>query len=434
MKLEISPATHIQGTVTVPGDKSISHRAAIFGALASGETQITNFLCAEDTLCTLDILRQLGVEVSRQGSHVVVNNRKGHFQTPENPLCCGNSGTVMRLMAGVLAGQQIDCTLTGDESLSRRPMARIVVPLSMMRARIIGDGEKSTPPLRLQGCPIQGIGYPLPIPSAQVKSAILLAGLGAAGQTTVIENVPSRDHTERMLEGFGCKPEIKVLSRGRKAITVTGGSQLQGTNVDVPGDISSAAFLFAAAALRPGWQVTVQNVGINPTRDGVLEVLEAMGAKVLLENQRTSGGELVADVTIIGAPLKGTEIGGALIPRLIDELPVLAALATQAEGETVIRDAHELRVKESDRIEIISRELRKMGADIEEREDGMIVRGPVKLKGAEVISPRGDHRIAMTLAVAALVADGDTIIQNVQAIQSSFPNFVELLDSVAQRK
>jgi 3-phosphoshikimate 1-carboxyvinyltransferase len=202
----------------------------------------------------------------------------------------------------------------------------------------------------------------------------------------------------------------------------------------VPGDISSAAFLFAAAALRPGWQVTVQNVGINPTRDGVLEVLEAMGAKVLLENQRTSGGELVADVTIIGAPLKGTEIGGALIPRLIDELPVLAALATQAEGETVIRDAHELRVKESDRIEIISRELRKMGADIEEREDGMIVRGPVKLKGAEVISPRGDHRIAMTLAVAALVADGDTIIQNVQAIQSSFPNFVELLDSVAQRK
>ncbi len=433
MKLQISPASHIKGTLTVPGDKSISHRAAIFGALATGETQITNFLCADDTLCTLDILRQLGVEVSREGSHVVVNNRKGHFETPTEPLYCGNSGTVMRLMAGVLAGQGIDSTLAGDESLSRRPMARIVVPLSMMRARIIGDGEASLPPLRLQGCPIQGMGYPLPIPSAQVKSCILLAGLGAKGQTTVIEIVPSRDHTERMLEGFGCKPEIKELSRGRKAITVTGGSKLQGTNIEVPGDISSAAFLFAAAALRPGWQVTVQNVGVNATRSGILDVLEEMGAKVLLDNERVSGGEQVADVTVIGGGLRGVTIGGALIPRLIDELPVLAALATQTEGETIIQDAHELRVKESDRIEIISRELRKMGADIEEREDGMIVRGPVQLKGAEVISPPGDHRIAMTLAVAALVADGDTTIHNAQAIQSSFPNFVEVLDAVVER-
>ncbi|MEO6906331.1 MAG: 3-phosphoshikimate 1-carboxyvinyltransferase [Abditibacteriaceae bacterium] len=434
MKLKISPAANIKGTVTVPGDKSISHRAAILGALANGETHITNFLCADDTLCTLDILRQLGVEVLREGTHVAIHNRKGYFETPHEPLYCGNSGTVMRLMAGVLAGQGIDCTLTGDESLSRRPMARIVVPLSMMRARIIGDGETAMPPLRIQGCPIQGMGYPLPIPSAQVKSAILLAGLGAAGQTTVIESVPSRDHTERMLEGFGCKPEIKELSRGRKAITVTGGSKLHGTNVEVPGDISSAAFLFAAAALRPGWQVTVRNVGVNPTRSGVLDVLQEMGAKVLLSNERESGGEQVADVTVTGAPLRGVIIGGALIPRLIDELPVLAALATQADGETVIRDAHELRVKESDRIEIISRELCKMGADIVEREDGMTVRGLVKLKGTEVISPSGDHRIAMTLAVAALVADGDTTIKNPEAIQSSFPNFVELLDSVAERK
>jgi len=435
MKLPISPASNIKGTLTVPGDKSISHRAAIFGALASGETKITNFLHAADTDSTLKVLRQLGATITEQADGTVsVQGCAGQFNAPQEALFCGNSGTSMRLMLGVLAGYEFKSTFSGDESLSRRPMDRVSVPLTEMGAQISGQGERCLPPVTLQGGNLRGVCYALPVASAQVKSAILLAGLRAEGQTAVIEKTPSRDHTEQMLQGFGATLDIKVLFDGGREIIINGGQQLRAADVNVPGDISSAAFFFAAAALRPGWQVTVQNVGINPTRSGILEVLEEMGAKVLLDNQRQSGGEQVADVTVIGAPLRGVEIGGSLIPRLIDELPVLAALATQAEGETVIRDAHELRVKESDRIEIISRELRKMGADIEEREDGMIVRGPLQLKGAEVTSPPGDHRIAMTLAVAALAADGDTILQNAEAIQSSFPNFMEVLDSVAKRK
>jgi 3-phosphoshikimate 1-carboxyvinyltransferase len=434
MKLEIFPASCIQGTLTVPGDKSISHRAAIFGALASGETRIKNFLHATDTGSTLKVLQQLGVHIQKDTDGMVtVQGSAGNFVAPAETLFCGNSGTTMRLMLGVLAGYDFKSTFSGDESLSRRPMDRVSIPLTEMGAQISGQGERCLPPVMLQGGNLKGVSYELPVASAQVKSAILLAGLRAEGQTTVIEKTPSRDHTEQMLQGFGVHLDIKVLSDGGREITINGGQQLCAADVNVPGDISSAAFFFAAAALRPGWRVTVQNVGINPTRSGILEVLEAMGAKVLLDNQRQSGGEQVADFTVIGAPLRGAEIGGALIPRLIDELPVLAALATQAEGETVIRDAHELRVKESDRIEIISRELRKMGADIEEREDGMIVRGPVQLHGAEVTSPPGDHRIAMTLAIAALAADGATTIQNAEAIQTSFPDFMQTLNSIVQR-
>jgi 3-phosphoshikimate 1-carboxyvinyltransferase len=425
MRLIIKEPRSITGEVVVPGDKSVSHRAAIFGSIAEGTTAIHNFLRAGDTQSTLACLRQLGADIQDDSTTVIVNgNGWDGLRAPGQPLDCGNSGTTIRLMMGILAGRPFESTLSGDESLSRRPMDRVRIPLQQMGAQIEGQGEKNTPPITVSGGNLRGIEYSLPVASAQVKSAILLAGLQAEGTTAVIEPTAARDHTERMLRGFGVD-----VNRDGLRIEVTK-STLRGTEVHVPGDVSSAAFFWCAAALRPGWKVTVKGVGLNSTRTGVLDVLRAIGAQVIVENESESGGEPRGDVTVIGAPLKSTRIDGALIPRLIDEIPVLALLATQCEGETVIADARELRVKESDRIVVLSRELLKLGVEVEEREDGMAIRGPQKLVGALVESPRGDHRIAMTLAVAGLIAEGETVVHNADAVESSFPNFAELLQSI----
>ncbi len=426
MNLSLSPTSQVRGTVSVPGDKSMSHRAAIFGAMAQGTTRIRGFLRAGDTLGTLAILRQLGAKIEDNGAEILVHgDGLDAWQTPQTLLDCGNSGTTMRLMLGVLAGRPFQSTLGGDASLSRRPMDRVQIPLAHMGAELNGQGERCAPPIELRGGNLHAIEYATPVASAQVKSAILLAGLQASGTTTVIEPAATRDHTERMLRAFG----VEVLCDGLR-VSIAGGQTLTGTDVQVSGDISSAAFFFVAAALRPGWEVTVCDVGVNPTRTGVLDVLRAMGAEVLLSNQRESGGEPLADVTIRGRELQPTEIGGTLIPRLVDELPVLALLATQAHGTTTIRDAQEMRVKESDRIAVITRELTKLGAHIEEQPDGMLIHGLTPLTGTTVESPRGDHRIAMTLAVASLIAAGETVVQNADAVESSFPNFAELLEQI----
>ena len=421
--LTLREATRVSGEVGVPGDKSVSHRAAIFGAMARGTTRIGNFLRAGDTLGTLNALRKLGIEITEpnEAGEVVVHGGDGKFRAPSRLLDCGNSGTTMRLLCGALAGRDFPITLSGDASLSRRPMDRVCVPLSQMGARICGVGEKNTPPLSLNGGELRGIEYEMPVASAQVKSAILLAGLRARGTTRVLEPAPSRDHTERMLRGFG----VNVRQSGN-AIEIEA-SDLTATDIKVPGDISAAAFFLVAGALRENWSVTVRGCGVNPTRTGILDVLHAMGAQVELAEKIESGGEAQADITVRGAPLRGTEIGGDLIPRLIDELPVLALLATQAEGRTTIRDAAEMRVKESDRIAVIARELRKLGAQIEETPDGLLIDGPCELRGATVTSPPGDHRIAMTLAIASLVARGETKIENADAVASSFPNFYQTL-------
>ena len=423
MNQSIQPASNFQGEVTVPGDKSISHRAAIFGAIASGTTTIHNFLHAGDTRSTLACLKQLGAQISDDGE--VIEIKGGVLQAQNQTLDCGNSGTTMRLMMGILAGRAGRNTLVGDASLSKRPMDRVRIPLEKMGAQISGVGENRTPPISISGGGLTGIEYSSPVASAQIKSAILLAGLCADGKTGVIEPSLSRDHTEQMLRGFG----VEVKRDGLRVEVSR--SELKGTEVLVPGDVSSAAFFWCAAALRPGWKVRVNGVGLNPTRTGVLDVLREMGAIVEIENQSENGGELRGDVTVSGAALRSTRIDGALIPRLIDELPILALVATQCAGETVIADARELRVKESDRIAILSCELRKLGADIAEREDGMLISGPTKLTGTTVTSPHGDHRIAMTLMCAGLISSGETTIENADAVQSSFPNFPDLLTSLS---
>lgn len=434
MDYTLQPAKTVNGALKVASNKSISHRAFIFAALAEGQTQINDFLWSDDTAATLSCLRGLGVAIPtiEPDTKTVYVNGTGldNLQAPQAALDCGNSGTTMRLLAGVLAGRPWPSTLSGDASLSKRPMDRVQQPLSLMGARVAGQGSRCAPPLTIHGGALQGMEYRLPVASAQVKSAILLAGLQAHSQTTVIEPTPTRDHTERMLQAFGVP-----LQRDGERITISPGHRLiaPAAPMQVPGDISSAAFFLVAAALRPDWEITVRDVGINPTRTGILEVLRAMGAKVTLSNEHSSGDEPIADITVRGGILRATEIGGAIIPSLIDELPVLALLATQAQGTTIIRDAGEMRLKESDRIAIISAELQKLGARIEEQPDGMIITGPTPLTGTTVTSPRGDHRIAMTLAVAGLITQGQTTIQNAEAITSSFPDFLGRLEEVAQR-
>ncbi len=426
MELHISPPARLSGAVSIPGDKSISHRAALFGALARGTTQIWNFLRAGDTLGTLQVLAGLGVPIRDEGETIFIEGVGWDgLRAPSAPLDCGNSGTTTRLLLGVLAGCDFEATLGGDASLSKRPMDRVRVPLELMGAQVRGQGSRCAAPITIRGGHLKGIEYASPVASAQVKSAVLLAGLRAKGTTTVIEPHPSRDHTERMLRGFGVEVEIEASGAG-----VRGGQQLIATDVEVPGDISSAAFFLVAGALRPEWDVTVRGVGINPTRTGILDVLEEMGARLELIDERESSGEPLADVRARGGELRGTEIGGALIPRLVDELPIIALLATQAQGKTIVRDAAELRVKESDRIAVLVRELRKLGARIEEREDGFEIEGPCELIGARVQSPPGDHRIAMTLAVAGLIASGETVVENAAAVASSFPEFAKTLESL----
>jgi 3-phosphoshikimate 1-carboxyvinyltransferase len=421
--LTVAPGRPLRGLLRVPGDKSISHRAAILGGIASGVTRVSGFLRAEDCLSTLRCLRALGVAIDEQ--HDALEIHGGPLAEPADVLDVGNSGTTIRLLSGVLAGQPFHSVLTGDASIRRRPMARVAEPLRQMGARISGRQGGRLAPLAIAGGSLQGIAYATPVASAQVKSAVLLAGLFAQGETSVTEPSQSRDHTERMLGAFG----VPVRRAGLTA-RLTGPATLRGTAVRVPGDVSSAAYFLVAGALVPGSEVAVADVGINPTRTGALDILRMMGARVEVRDEREEGGEPVGTVAVRAGPLRGVVIGGAVIPRAIDELPVLAVAACLAAGETVIRDAAELRVKESDRVAVLARELRRLGADITPQPDGLVIAGGRRLRGGRVRSG-GDHRVAMALAVAGLCAAGPVVIEDSGCVETSFPGFEAALRRAA---
>lgn len=419
----------LRGTLTVSGDKSISHRAVMLGSLATGTTEIEGFLPGEDCLSTIRCFRSMGVQIEQNGSSVKVFGRGLRGLTaPAGILDCGNSGTTTRLLSGVLAAQHFNSVPSGDASIQRRPMKRIMIPLRAMGADITSVSGNDCAPLSIHGKQLYGIHFNSPIASAQVKSAVLLAGLYASGQTTVTEPALSRDHTERMLRSFGAK----VLTgnfEDRPSVTVTETQNLYGTEISVPGDISSAAFFLVGASIVPGSEVVLRNVGINPTRDGVISALRAMGAKIEVLEVRNEDSEPAADLLVRYAPLHGTEIGGALIPRLIDELPVLAAAAAVAEGRTVIRDAAELKVKESNRIRTMAEGLSRLGAQVAETEDGLIIDGGAALHGGAVES-YSDHRIAMSFAILSLVTDGEVRISDPDCVNISAPTFYEDLKSL----
>ncbi|RFB35607.1 3-phosphoshikimate 1-carboxyvinyltransferase [Brevibacillus sp. VP] len=426
--LTIQPAKRIQGETQVPGDKSISHRAVMFGALAEGTTRISGFLQGADCLSTIDCFSRMGVSIEREGDHVTVHG-KGWFglQEPNQKLDVGNSGTTIRLMSGILATQPFHCVVEGDESIAKRPMRRVVGPLREMGAKIDGRKNGEFTPLSIRGGDLKGITYVSPVASAQIKSAILLAGLQAAGTTIVEEPSVSRDHTERMLRAFG----VEVGQAG-KSVSVQGGQKLIGREISVPGDISSAAFLIAAVMMLPESELLIANVGINPTRTGIIDVVRAMGGTIELRNERIVNEEPVADIYVAYTKLHGTVIEGDLIPRLIDEIPVIAVMATQAVGETIIRDAAELKVKETDRITTVVSQLGKFGAKVQPTDDGMIITGECVLHGTEINS-MGDHRIGMAMAIAGLASQGETIVRQAEAIDVSFPGFANLLASICQR-
>ncbi len=426
MRRTITPKRKVMGEVEPPGDKSISHRAAIIGAISLGTTEILNFLPAQDTLSTLRCLQDLGVQIEGMETTEVVVRGRGlrGLRHPPHILDVGNSGTTMRLLAGVLAGHDFTVTITGDASIRRRPMDRIAIPLKRMGAVVTGRGDKCYPPLVIRGGKLRPIEYRMPIASAQVKSCILLAGLYAEGFTTVIEPAPSRDHTERMLKIFGAE----VYKSGLR-VAVRGPAELRGARIRVPGDFSSAAYLIAAALIMEEGELKIKDVGVNPTRTGALDIFREMGAQIELQREREVSGEPVADIVVRPSKLRGVTVGGDLVPRAIDELPLIAALGCYAEGETVIRDAEELRVKETDRIAALCSELPKLGAEVEEHPDGLTVRGGRKLRGAPLKS-YGDHRMAMTLAVAALRAEGESTIDEAECVEISFPQFFDVLDSI----
>lgn len=427
--MNISASKPLRGTLTVSGDKSISHRAVMFGSLATGTTEIEGFLAGEDCLSTIRCFRSMGVQIEQNGSSVKVFGRGlRELTAPDGILDCGNSGTTTRLLSGVLAAQHFDSVLSGDASIQRRPMKRVITPLRAMGADITSVSGNDCAPLSVHGKQLYGIHFNSPIASAQVKSAVLLAGLYASGQTTVTEPALSRDHTERMLRSFGAK----VLTgnfEDRPSVTVTETQNLYGTEISVPGDISSAAFFLVGASIVPGSEVVLRNVGINPTRDGVISALRAMGARIEVLEVRNEDSEPAADLLVRYAPLHGTEIGGALIPRLIDELSVLAAAAAVAEGRTVIRDAAELKVKESNRIRTMAEGLSRLGAKVEETEDGLIIDGGAALHGGAVES-YSDHRIAMSFAILSLVTDGEVRISDPDCVNISAPTFYEDLKSL----
>jgi 3-phosphoshikimate 1-carboxyvinyltransferase len=415
------------GTLQVPGDKSISHRCVMFGSLAKGFTEVSGFLNSADCLSTIACFRKMGVEIETDPEHarLRIHGKGIHgLSAPDGTLDCGNSGTTTRLISGILAGQPFHSRLTGDASIQRRPMKRVMDPLTEMGASIRSEKENGCAPLLISPAHLHGIEYHSPVASAQVKSCVLLAGLYAEGRTSVIEPAPSRNHTELMLKGFGAA----ITAEGCRS-SVLPEPDLHGISVSVPGDISSAAYFIAAALMVSGSEILLPNVGINPTRDGILEVVKNMGGSIEVLNQKESGGEPSADLLIRAQKLHGCRIGGALIPRLIDELPVIAVLASQAEGTTVITDAGELRVKESDRLEAIVTSLKAMGADVTGTEDGMIIRGGRALHGA-CIDSRMDHRIAMSFAVASLVADNPVEIRNAECVNISYPEFYRDLASL----
>ena len=424
MKLKTN-VNHLNGSIRVPGDKSISHRSIIFGSLAEGETKVHDILRGEDVLSTMQVFRDLGVEIEDKDGVVTIQGvGMNGLKAPQNALDMGNSGTSIRLISGVLAGADFEVEMFGDDSLSKRPMDRVTLPLKKMGVSISGQTERDLPPLHLKGTKnLTPIQYELPIASAQVKSALIFAALQAQGQSVIIEKECTRNHTEDMLRQFGGD-----LSVDGKKITVQGPQKLNGQTVVVPGDISSAAFWLVAGLIVPNSRVVLKNVGINETRTGIIDVIRAMGGKLEITDMDPIAKS--ATLTVETSDLKGTEIGGALIPRLIDELPIIALLATQAQGQTVIKDAEELKVKETDRIQVVADALNSMGATITPTTDGMIIKGKSALHGAKV-NTFGDHRIGMMTAIAALlVADGEVELDRAEAINTSYPSFFDDLETL----
>lgn len=414
--MDIKKIPSARGTISVPGDKSVSHRAVMLGSLAKGVTEISGFLKGADCLSTIDCFRSMGIDIIEKDDKIIVHG-KGLYglKKPQNTLYTGNSGTTTRLLCGILAAQDFDTSITGDASIQKRPMGRVTKPLSLMGAKI----ENEYCPLQITGTKLHGIDYNMTVASAQVKTALILAGLYAEGKTVIHEITKSRDHTELMLGAMGADITVDGLD-----ITVRPGRELSAQNIEVPGDISSAAFFMVLGAIMPNSEITITNVGINPTRTGIIDVLTGMGADISIENKRTSAGESVADITVRSSKLTGTTVGGDIIPRLIDELPIIAVAAVFAEGETVIKDAQELKVKETNRIRAVVSEFTKCGIDITETDDGMIIRGSKPIHGADFIT-YGDHRMAMSLTVLAQMADGESTLDDADCACVSYPTFFE---------
>ncbi|MBD3180915.1 3-phosphoshikimate 1-carboxyvinyltransferase [Candidatus Poribacteria bacterium] len=424
-KITIEPQENLSGEIYPPGDKSISHRSVMIGSVSEDITQVENFLTGEDCIATVKAFRKMGVQIDENEPGILTIHGVGinGLHEPDDVLDVGNSGTTMRLISGILAGQPFYSVLTGDDSLRSRPMGRIAKPLRMMGAQVYcRKGEKA--PLTIIGGNLNPVEYKTPVASAQIKSCILLAGIYAKGETTVTEPAESRDHTERMLRSFGAE----VISSGLNRM-IKGRPKLSGHKVIVPGDISSAAYFITAAVLCPGSEVVVRNVGINPTRDGILVALKMMGADISMENQREESGEPVADIRACSSSLQGCDFNGDLIVRMLDEIPLVAVAATQAQGQTKISDAIELRVKETDRISATVSELRNLGAKIAELEDGMVIEGDIELAGG-LCKSHGDHRMAMSMTIAGLIADSETTIENINCVDTSFPGFWDMLSSL----
>jgi len=424
--ITIKKSKSLQGEISVPGDKSISHRAIMLGSIAEGDTTIKGLLKGEDNMATLKAFRQMGVRIDEHKNGIVAIQGKGLYglAEPQDVIDAGNSGTTMRLLTGLLSGQEFFSVLTGDQYLRKRPMKRVVEPLGQMGARIFGREGGNKAPLAIVGSKLKGITYNSPVASAQVKSAVLLAGLSADGVTTVTEPTISRDHTERMLAYFGA--EIK---RNGATVSINGGQKLFGKKIEVPGDISSAAFFMVAALITKNSELLIKNVGINPTRTGVIDILQAMGGDLKIVNQREVSGESVGDILVKSTKLKGIEIKGDMIPRAIDELPIVAVAAAFAQGITTIKDAKELKVKETDRIESMTSELRRIGVKVAPLPDGMTIEGGRPI-GNDSCASWGDHRVAMSMIVAGLAAERGITISNTDCIDTSFPGFMELLEGV----
>lgn len=416
--MKFTKSLPLKGELTIPGDKSISHRAVMLGAISQGTTSVTNFLRGADCLSTISCFRKMGIAIEENPTEILIHGKGLHgLSAPETVLDVGNSGTTMRLLSGILAGQDFSSSLTGDASIRKRPMKRVITPLSLMGASIESIPGNGCAPLAIQGMPLSGIHYQSPVSSAQVKSCVLLAGLYADSTTKVTEPFVSRNHSELMLRSFGAE----IRTEGT-TVSVQPDPLLTGQKVEVPGDISSAAYFIAAGLLIPGSEILIKNVGINPTRDGILRVCRAMGADIEILNEQEHCGELTADLLVRHSALKGTVIEGGMIPTLIDELPVIAVMAAFAEGTTIIRDAQELKVKESNRLDIIVHHLKEMGADVTPAPDGMVIRGGKPLTGA-VLDSHMDHRIAMSFAIAAMAGNGETEILNSDCVSISYPDF-----------
>ena len=427
MNAVIKPSGKLRGEITFPGDKSISHRSVMLGSIAKGDTRISGFLTGEDCLSTIDCFKKLGIDIEVNGTDVTVHGKglKG-LSAPAETLDVGNSGTTLRLMSGILSAQPFTTRLTGDSSIQKRPMGRVASPLGLMGAKITSENEKMTAPLTIEGRRLHGIDYTLPVASAQVKSALILAGLYADGETRITEPEATRDHTEIMLNYLGAD-----IRKEGDTIVVRPAAELTGRDITVPGDISSAAYFISAALISKDSEVLIKNVGVNPTRTGIITAFKAMGGNIELTNERTVCGEPVADILVRSSRLHGVVIKGAIIPKLIDEIPVIAAAACYASGETVIADAAELRVKESDRIKTMAAELGRMGATVIQTDDGMIILGGIPLHGA-VCESYNDHRVAMSVAVAALGAKGETQIKDCGCVDISFPGYFDALMSLRE--